>query len=51
MSRMEEAYGIWMINPGAVCVATRNSPAYAEILIGEDGSITPNLVRWSGEGF
>jgi len=48
-SLMEEAYGIWMINPGAVSRGTRNGPAFAEILFDEDGGIQTNLVGWSGK--
>ena len=51
LSRMEEAYGIWMINPGAVCNASSARSAYAEILVAEDGTLRQNLVRWSGEPF
>ena len=44
--RIEEANGIYVINPGAVCERSRRRSAYAELLIEEDGSVQAQLVNW-----
>lgn len=48
MSRMEEAHGVLLINPGAVCEFSGGTSAFAELLVGEDGSLKANLVDWNG---
>lgn len=46
-SRLEEAYGVLLINPGAVCNSLRRNPAFAEITIEEDGAIKADLIPWT----
>lgn len=44
MSMLEYEYGIWFINPGAVCDRNRHGIAYAELLVEPDGRIRANLI-------
>lgn len=48
MSRIEEAHGVLLINPGAVCESSRGASAFAEVLVGDDGSLKANLIDWNG---
>lgn len=46
-SRLEEAYGVLLINPGAICNTPRRNPAFAEIMIKDDGTIKADLIPWT----
>ena len=48
-SHLGEAYGVVLVNPGAVCEAFTGRPVWADILIGDDGSIRARLVSRAGE--
>ena len=39
-------YGLCMINPGAVCSRRPKGAAYAEILVEDNGTVIPRIVRW-----
>lgn len=45
-SHLETAYGVTLINPGAVCERTAKKAACAEICVGEDGTLRTDLLRW-----
>ena len=47
-SRLEEAYGVWMVNPGAICNTYSRGSAYAEILVDDNGVPRPRLYNWMG---
>jgi len=39
-------YGMYLINPGAVCQRRLNGAAYAEICVEDNGGVSPQIVRW-----
>ena len=43
---IEIEYGMFMINPGAVCDRRAKRSAYAEICVEDNGAVLPQLVRW-----
>ena len=45
-AKVDLDYGVQMINPGAVCERFRNSIAYAEICVEDNGTVLPRLIQW-----
>lgn len=45
-AHIEIEYGMFLINPGAVCDRRPNGAAYAEIRVEDNGGVAPELVRW-----
>ena len=43
---LEERDGVWLINPGAICNRRAGRPAFAQVLVNADGTVTPTLVSW-----
>ncbi|MBP3644984.1 MAG: YfcE family phosphodiesterase [Clostridia bacterium] len=43
---IEIEYGLYMINPGAVCERRPKAAAFAEIFVEDNGGIMPGIVRW-----
>ncbi|MBQ7867467.1 MAG: YfcE family phosphodiesterase [Clostridia bacterium] len=43
---IEIEYGMFMINPGAVCDRRVKRSAYAEIRVEDNGAVLPQLIRW-----
>lgn len=48
-SHLEEAQGVLLLNPGAICEAFTGRPILADILVEEDGRIIPRLFAGNGE--
>lgn len=46
-SFLEYEYGIWFVNPGALCDRRRGAFAYAELLVDEQGRVRANLAPWA----
>ena len=44
--KIDLEYGIYFINPGAVCERYGSRSAYAEILIQDNGFVQAQLVKW-----
>lgn len=47
---LEEWGGLWLLNPGAVCLQAPGKAAYGEIVIREDGRLYPDLGLWPEAG-
>ncbi len=47
-SLIEEACGVLLVNPGAVCEGGMRRPAYAELAVDEQGRLKANLIGWAG---
>ncbi|MEG1776037.1 MAG: YfcE family phosphodiesterase [Clostridia bacterium] len=45
-SHLETEYGVYLINPGAVCERRSGHIAYAEVCVADDGGIRADLARW-----
>jgi len=39
-------YGMYLINPGAICERRSGSAAFAEILVEDNGGVSPAIIRW-----
>ena len=44
--KVEDAYGVTMINPGAVCERSKRRSAYAEVMVEDNGFVQTSLVKW-----
>ena len=44
--KIDLEYGIYFINPGAVCERSSRRSAYAEVLIEDNGFVQASLVKW-----
>jgi len=44
--KFEDAYGVTMINPGAVCERSKRRSAYAEVMVEDNGFVQTCLVKW-----
>ena len=44
--RVDLEYGIYLINPGAVCERTKTRSAYAEVMVEDNGFVQAGLVKW-----
>ncbi len=45
---LEEAFGVLLVCPGAICDASMQKAAFVDIRLAEDGHIAVKLVDWSG---
>jgi len=44
--KIDLEYGIYLINPGAVCERSSRRSAYAEVMIEDNGFVQAGLVKW-----
>lgn len=44
--KIEIEYGMYLINPGAVCERYKPRSAYAEIIVEDNGFVQAQLVKW-----
>jgi len=44
--KVEDSYGVTMINPGAVCERYKRRSAYAEVIVEDNGFVQAGLVKW-----
>lgn len=47
---LEAVYGVYLVNPGAVCDLQANRSAYAELMFEDDGRMRPDLAMWKTGG-
>ncbi len=47
-SHIEEAHGVLLVNPGSVSDSGLRKPAYAQLLVDENGQVQADLISWSG---
>ncbi|HNW85399.1 MAG TPA: YfcE family phosphodiesterase [Candidatus Limiplasma sp.] len=43
---LEMVYGVYLINPGAICQRLAGNVAYAQVLVDKDGKIRADLMKW-----
>ncbi len=43
---LESQYGVWFVNPGAVCDRRAGRPAYAQVTVNALGAPKAELIRW-----
>ena len=47
-SQLKEAYGVTMVNPGAICERSAGRSAFAEMVMEKDGRFRAALIGWDG---
>ncbi len=47
-SHLEEACGVLLVNPGAVCESSLHKAAFADIAVDAEGVMKAKLVSWAG---
>jgi len=43
---LENARGVWLINPGAVCQRLAGNTAYAQVTVSPEGKLRADLIKW-----